>query len=69
MTGTKKSLLPTRKWVVQQVGAVGTWLIAAVNAGWHIGPALQITAIGIGVAAVAAWLTPNANTPAGVPRR
>jgi hypothetical protein len=46
---------------VARTVAVGTWLVAAINADWHIGPALQIMAVGIVVAAVGAYLTPNAS--------
>jgi len=68
MARTVKTLMPTRKWWVAQATAVGSWLVAAINAGWEIHESLQIMAVGIVVEAVATWLTPNANTPAGVPR-
>jgi hypothetical protein len=71
MTGThkQKSLKPTRKWLVAQATAVGAWLVAAINAGWHITAALQIMAVGIVVAALATYWTPNVNEPGGVARR
>lgn len=55
-------MAPTRKWYVAQVTAVGSWLIAAINAGWDIGAPLQIMAVGIVVAAAATWLVPNAES-------
>jgi hypothetical protein len=71
MTGThtEKSLKPTRKWLVAQATTVGAWLVAAINAGWHITAALQIMAIGIVVEALATYWTPNVNEAGGVARR
>jgi hypothetical protein len=71
MTGThtQKSLMPTRKWLVAQGTAVASWLVAAINADWHITAALQIMAIGIAVEALATYWTPNVNEAGGVARR
>lgn len=66
---TTKSLLPTRKWWANQAVAIGGWLVALINANWHLTPALEITAVGIAVAALTAYLLPNENTPGGVARR
>jgi hypothetical protein len=69
MTGTRKSLAPTRKWVAAQVTAVASWLVAAINADWHITASLQILAVGIVATALVTYFVPNANTPGGVPRK
>lgn len=61
--------MPTRKWITAQVVAIGAWLVAAINAGWHIHEALQITAVGIVVQAISTWLVPNQGTPGGVPAK
>lgn len=69
MTETKKSWLPTHKWFANQVIAVGGWLVALINANWEVTQALQITAVGIVVAAITSYVLPNQNTPGGVARK
>jgi hypothetical protein len=69
VTETKKSWLPTRKWFANQTIAVGGWLVALIGANWEVTQALQITAVGIVVAAATSYWLPNESTPGGVARK
>lgn len=63
----EKSVLPTRKWFAQQITAAGTFLVALIQNGWELSSELQVVLVGLVIGAIATYVTPNENTPGGVP--
>jgi hypothetical protein len=62
---TKKSWLPTRKWVAAQVVALGAVAVSWIESGWDATEEKLL--IGIVVQALTTYLISNQDTPGGVP--
>jgi len=60
----KKSWLPTRKWLAGVVTAAGAFLINWIQAG-EFNTEIQVTLVGVVVAALSAYLVPNDTNPGG----
>jgi hypothetical protein len=65
---TRKTWVPTRKWMANAVSVLAGWLVAAIQNDWVINTELQITAVGIGAGLLGSYILSNENTPGGVPR-
>lgn len=63
----KKSWMPTRKWWVTTVTAVGTIVVAALTGDGINTDAETILVVGIVVQRVVGYIIPNEDTPGGVP--
>jgi hypothetical protein len=61
-----RSYYPTRKWMVAVVTAMGTFTVTWIQAG-RLTTELQIALVGIVTQSVVTYLTPNQDTPGGVP--
>lgn len=64
-TTTKKSLLPTRKWLAAQVVGAAAIATSAIDSGWDATESKLVVALA--VQAAVTYLLPNENTPGGVP--
>lgn len=62
----KRKWLPTNKWAVARVVAVGSWFTALIEQDWHLDNTLGILLVGIIVEAITAYLTPNTPPNDGV---
>lgn len=66
-TITQKSAAPTRKWVVAQVSAVVGLVLMLITGDPTITDPEKVAIGTFVVQAVATYLTPNEDTPGGVP--
>jgi hypothetical protein len=62
-----KSLLPTRKWVVAEVAALVGLAVMLLTGDATVTDPEKVAIGTFIVQAVTTWLTPNRNTPGGVP--
>ena len=64
-----KTLWPTRKWWAATITAVGGILVTLATTGWDFTPELNGALITLATQRVVAYVTPNEDTPGGVPRK
>jgi len=64
-----KSWWPTQKWWAATITAAGGFLVTLSTTGWDFTPELNGALITIATQRVVAYVTPNDNTPGGVPLR
>ena len=66
---TKKSWVPTKKWIVAQVTALGGLAIMLLTGDSEVTDPEIIAVVTFFVQAIATYLVPNADTAGGVPRK
>jgi hypothetical protein len=65
---TKRSYLPTNKWLVTQATALSAFAtLYLTTKGWDIEESIALNALIL--QAVVSYLTPNQDTPGGVPTK
>ena len=64
----KKSWRPTNKWLAALVTALGALVVNWIQAG-RFTTEIQIALVGLITQCIVSYLTPNDNTPGGVPTK